>query len=86
MNVKLTLSHFRTIKFPIEGTQSEVVPFSETPKNISLSIQTLIPEVKPVVFEKEELEHRDNPIRRALLPLLLNQSSDFDVGNILRDF
>ena len=47
-----------------------------------MSIQTLIQEFKSVVFEKEELEYRDNPIGIVVLPFLDNQHSIYDVEDI----
>ena len=85
INIKWTLSHFRTIKIPIEGTQSEIAPSKKHLKNISRSIQTLIEEFKSVVFEKDEPEYRDISIWLALLPLLVNQDYNYDVEKILPD-
>ena len=43
---------------PIRGCS-----FYETPKNISLSVYTLLQEFKSVVLEKDELEYHDKPIQ-----------------------
>ena len=53
MKVKWTLLHCHTIKNPIEGTQSEIVP-SKKQLKIYHSIQTLIQEFNSVVLEKDE--------------------------------
>ena len=55
--------------------------FNESLKTISMGIQSLIKNSKSGVLEKEELENRDNLVRTALLPFLVNQHSHFGVEN-----
>ena len=46
---------------------------------MKVSFQNLIPEIKAVVFEKDELEFRDMSELKVLLPLLAYQNSSSDV-------
>ena len=76
--------------FSLSTIQSEghkkILFFQEIVKAISPSIQTLIEEIKSVVFEKDEWEYRDISILKALLPLVVNQDSKFDAKGNLLDF
>ena len=48
-------------------------------KTTSPSIQTLIEELKSVVLQKDELEHRDISILTAFLPIVVNEDSKSDL-------
>ena len=51
---------------------------TETP-----SFQTGINEFKAVLFEQDELEHRDNILLIAFLPVLTNQQSQFELNIVV---
>ena len=79
MNSILDFSHYRSNKIPTQGTK--FCSLQESAKNITPSIQTWIKELNALIFEKDELEHRDMSILMALLPLLVNEDSNYDVEN-----
>ena len=49
-------------------------------------MQTLVQEFKFVALKKVELEYRDNGMQIALLQLVVNEDSNFDVDKIIHDF
>ena len=75
---------FEPSRFQSKGNNQRLFHL-RTPKIKFLSIQTLTEEFKAVVFEKTELEYRDNSKQIELLPLLVNQDSNFDLENLLHN-
>ena len=53
---------------------------------MTATFETLVAQFKAVVFEKDELEHRDRSQLKAILPLLANPDSDSNLRNKLHDF
>ena len=82
-NFRWTSLHVQLINIAIYGTQSDTDP-SENHlkiliKNISLSIESLKREIKSVLFEMDQFEHRDFSIIKVFLPLLVNHDFNSDV-------
>ena len=76
--------NFEPSGFQSKGHNQRIILLWNSWKKSSLSIQTLIQEIKSVL-QKDKLEHRDNPIRRALLQHSVNQNSNFDMEKSLHD-
>ena len=83
--INWTFLHVRLINIPIQRTQSKFVPSEKHSKNVSPSIQTLIDELKNVVFAKVDLEYQDNSTLVELLPQLVNEDPKSDVKDNLHD-
>ena len=76
------ISRFFLTKTPNYGTQSKVVQPYTRKKTIISSIHKLMDQIKAVVFDKIEVEHREMCKMSAIMPFLTYQDIEPEVKSM----